>query len=227
MASSEKFKHGFMSAGFTQAFSPVIDRIQPGPNGKPARVIAASVVGGTASVLGGGKFANGARNAAFAYLFSGGGVQQQGNSNGGGFLKGALNVIGKVWALPNTLVGLAYGGVGMLFGATPVWDSLAGILRFTNMPEWMMPSAMSFGHVQVFGPGSYKNPDGSFALNRFGVPFVTEETLHTRQAEILGPFYLPLHAVGMSSSILTGGGTRNNNLLEQGPECGVGPWPWN
>ncbi len=66
-----------------------------------------------------------------------------------------------------------------------------------NMPGWMMPSAMSFGHVQVFGPGSYKNPDGPFALNRFGVPVVTEETLHTRQAEALGPFYLPRYRHGL------------------------------
>jgi hypothetical protein len=115
----------------------------------------------------------------------------------------------------------------MLFGATPVWDSAAGILRFTNMPGWMMPSAMSFGHVQVFGPGYYKYPDGTFVPNRFGIPVVQEETLHTRQAEILGPLYLPLHGIGMGASILTGGGTHNNNLLEMGPERGVGPWPWN
>jgi len=213
---------------FTQSVSKVIggvDRLKVGVSIK--RAFVAAIAGGTALVIGGGKFANGAVTGAFSYMFvNGGGARQQGSS-GGGFIKGALDVVGKIWALPNTLIGAVYGGVGTLFGATPVWDSAAGILRFTNMPQWMMPTAMSFGHVQVFGPGAYKNSDGTFALNRFGIPVVREETLHTRQAEILGPFYLPLHAVGMGSSILTGGGTHNNNLLEQGPERGSSPWPWN
>ena len=209
------FKEGFLSAAFTK-FGNLKLRFQR----FELNIVKSAIIGGGAAVLGGGKFINGARTAAFAALFSG--VVQQQSS---GLARRVLNVVGKIWALPNTLIGLAYGGVGTLFGATPVWGSQAGILRFTSMPGWMMPSAMSFGHVQVFGPGSYRNPDGTFALNRFGVPVVTEETLHTRQAEILGPFYLPLHAIGMGSSILTGGGTHNNNLLEQGPERGISPWP--
>jgi len=32
------------------------------------------------------------------------------SSSGGGFFNGVLDVAGKIWALPNTLVGLAYGG---------------------------------------------------------------------------------------------------------------------
>lgn len=90
-----------------------------------------------------------------------------------------------------------------------------------------MGSAMSLGHVQIYGKGWYKNPDGSFALNRFGVPVVTEENLHTRQAEWLGPAYLPLHMISMGASLISGGGTHNNNLLEMGPERNRGPWPWN
>jgi|GEM_PF-799528 len=136
-------------------------------------------------------------------------------------------VLKKIWALPNTLIGLAYGGVGMMFGAKPVWDGSEGILRFVDMPKFMMGSAMSLGHVQVYGKGYYQNPDGSPALNRFGVPVTVEETLHTRQAEILGPLYFPLHILSMSASLLTGGGTHDNNLLEKGPERNRGPWPWN
>ena len=145
--------------------------------------------------------------------------------NQSGALSVVLDVAKRIWALPNTIIGAAYGGVGMLFGATPVWDANAGILRFINMPKWMMPTAMSFGHVQVFGPGAYQNLDGSLALNRFNIPIVTEETLHTRQAEILGPLYLPAHAVSMGASLISGGGTHNNNLLEMGPERGKSSWP--
>lgn len=56
---------------------------------------------------------------------------------------------------------------------------------------------------------------------------VAKEALDSRQAELLGPLYLPLHIFSMGGSIMTGGGTHNNNLLEMGPERGVGPWPWN
>jgi hypothetical protein len=55
-----------------QAFSPMIDGIDPGNNGVSAeRITAAAAVGGTASALSGGKFANGALAAAFSRLFNG------------------------------------------------------------------------------------------------------------------------------------------------------------
>lgn len=135
-------------------------------------------------------------------------------------------ILATLWALPNTLVGLAYGGIGVLCGARPEWDANRGILRFVDMPRWLMPTAMSLGHVQVYADGLCRRADGSPAANRFGIPVVTEETLHTRQAEVLGPFYLPLHALCMLGSIATGGGTHDHNLLELGPERGRGPWPW-
>ena len=226
VANGGKFLRGFISSGGGGFFggSTFVNGL-----GSIGQGISRAIAGGLNSVVSGGKFANGATTAAFAHLFSGAGgtkKQQASSSSGGGFFDGVLDVVGKIWALPNTIIGLAYGGAGMLFGATPVWDSAAGILRFTNMPEWMMPTAMSLGHVQVFGPGSYKNPDGTYALNRFGVSIVREETLHTRQAEILGPLYLPLHGLSMGESLLTGGGTHSNNLLEYGPERGSGAWPW-
>ena len=66
-----KFGHGFASAGVAQAFSPAIDRLDPGNDGISAvRVTAAAMVGGTSSVLSGGKFANGAITAAFARAFN-------------------------------------------------------------------------------------------------------------------------------------------------------------
>jgi len=113
----------------------------------------------------------------------------------------------------------------MLFGAIPEWDRQNGILKFINMPSWMMPSALSLGHVHLFGPNSHMR-NGEFVRNGFQVPVVKEELLHTAQAEILGPFYLPLHAISMAASVVTGSGTHANNPLEMGPEHGTGPWPW-
>ena len=155
-------------------------------------------------------------------------------SKGGGFFGLVLKILGMLWALPNTLIGLVYGGIGMLFGAIPEWDRQNGILKFINMPSWMMPSAMSLGHVHLFGPNSHMR-NGEFVRNGFQVPVVKEELLHTAQAEILGPFYLPLHAISMAASALIsvvkpplqpGRTTHEYNLLEMGPEHGTGPWPW-
>ncbi|HSX52047.1 MAG TPA: FG-GAP-like repeat-containing protein [Cellvibrio sp.] len=72
-----KFGNGFASAGVTQAFAGKIDAI--GGKGsssyfdagsRAARVVAAAVVGGTASILSGGKFANGAITGAFSRAFN-------------------------------------------------------------------------------------------------------------------------------------------------------------
>lgn len=61
-----KFEHGFPAAGVAKLTSPLIDHI-PGDTfeARAVRVFAAATVGGTASSVGGGKFANGAATAAF------------------------------------------------------------------------------------------------------------------------------------------------------------------
>lgn len=68
-----KFAHGFASAGFTQSFERVIGKIGGGSQSigaVSARVAAAAVVGGTASELSGGRFANGAVTGAFSRAFN-------------------------------------------------------------------------------------------------------------------------------------------------------------
>jgi hypothetical protein len=53
-----------MSAGFAELVMPFVG------GGLEARVTQMAVIGGTASVLGGGKFANGAATSSFGYLFN-------------------------------------------------------------------------------------------------------------------------------------------------------------
>jgi len=65
-AQGGSFQDGFRSAGFTQFASPVIGDV---PSDTIGRTAAAAVVGGTASRLGGGKFANGASTFGFLRLF--------------------------------------------------------------------------------------------------------------------------------------------------------------
>ena len=61
-----KFGHGFASAGFTEAASPIVMN----RGGPISQGITVWVIGGTASSMTGGKFANGAVTAAFGYAFS-------------------------------------------------------------------------------------------------------------------------------------------------------------
>jgi hypothetical protein len=71
-----KFGTGFMSSAFTKMVSGNIKGFARGVAGginagsKIIGVASVAIVGGTASVLGGGKFANGAQTAAIQYLFN-------------------------------------------------------------------------------------------------------------------------------------------------------------
>lgn len=62
-----KFQHGFAAGFFSSAAAP---NITAKVNGDIAKTIASAFVGGTASSLGGGKFANGAVSGAFTYMFN-------------------------------------------------------------------------------------------------------------------------------------------------------------
>lgn len=81
-----KFGHGFVSAGFASALKPVLNDIGGANSANAAikrgdlatlaaykvhRVVGAAIIGGTASVLSGGKFANGAVTGAFNQLYNG------------------------------------------------------------------------------------------------------------------------------------------------------------
>ncbi len=65
-----EFRAGFWSAAMTQSFSGWIGRQGGAPGPDVARTMYAAMIGGTASVLGGGKFANGAVTGAFSRLFN-------------------------------------------------------------------------------------------------------------------------------------------------------------
>jgi RHS repeat-associated protein len=67
-ATGGQFRHGFYAGFFSSAAAGQIQGAFP--NRLAAQTAAAAVVGGTASVVGGGKFANGAVSGAFTYLFN-------------------------------------------------------------------------------------------------------------------------------------------------------------
>lgn len=68
-AAGGEFRHGFTAAFFTKMAGPSI--LAAGEDwGVAGRTAAAAMVGGSASALGGGKFANGAVSGAFTHLFN-------------------------------------------------------------------------------------------------------------------------------------------------------------
>jgi hypothetical protein len=141
-------------------------------------------------------------------------------------MKILLLILRRLWALPNTLIGLIYGILGLVLGAKVHWAGDVGILRFTDVPKSILGTAMSLGHVQLFSAGYFKTFGGDYTPNRFGVSVVAEETLHTRQAEVLGPFYLLFYGLGLIISLITTRTTHHNNFMEKAPERGAGLWPW-
>ena len=156
-----KFGHGFVSAGVTAVAMPAVNT-QRGL----VRVAAAAVVGGTASVASGGKFANGAMTAAFqAAVTSGAQSSSAGKSSGAASTIGGI--LGKIWNLPNTLIGMAYGGVGHVIGevgnvlgfysAEPTISFGHNAIQFENNP--LMATAMTFGNTIVYGKGSDYQPN--------------------------------------------------------------------
>ncbi len=229
--SGGKFGHGFVSAGITSAASPALNRV---PHG--GRTIANAVVGGTASRLSGGKFANGAVTAAMSYAFSASFSDARPTSDtdtdnifsssfegrpersiGSRIFHGALDVVGKVWALPNTIVGTVVGLAGVPFGAKP---------RFTNNAIWFEnypwgEGAITLGNVVLsthgWGPGNTRIAYG--VLQNIGL----HEQAHTLQYQALGPFFGPAYLV-------SGGAFSTNSLFERSATryatTGKGWWPW-
>jgi Domain of unknown function (DUF4329) len=67
-----KFGHGFISAGFTEALSPAVGQLGEGRDFGTvlAKTAVSAAIGGTASKLSGGSFANGAATGAFQQLFN-------------------------------------------------------------------------------------------------------------------------------------------------------------
>lgn len=67
VARGDKFEHGFLPAIFSRVFGPVKDTLEA--QGVMGGLVATAVEGGTVAELGGGKFSNGAKTAAFLYSF--------------------------------------------------------------------------------------------------------------------------------------------------------------
>lgn len=101
-----------------------------------------------------------------------------------------LDVIGKAWNAPNTLIGLCVGGVGHAFGGQLGMANNAIEFRDNALMNAFSPcGAIALGNVIVYGSRAYR--------------LSAHERVHTLQGQWLGPAYLPLNALGMVLSLLS------------------------
>ncbi|HEY4582686.1 MAG TPA: hypothetical protein VIG88_07475 [Lysobacter sp.] len=131
-----------------------------------------------------------------------------------------------LWALPNTLVGLLLGAVGMAFGARARIrrDDLACV--FHRWP-WGPGGAMTLGNVILHtgddldvGCATYAHAAG--LGEEPAVRLALHERAHVYQYLVLGPLFLPAY--------LACGGIGVRNRFERAADryaaTGRGWWPW-
>ena len=120
----------------------------------------------------------------------------------------AGDVASKLWNGINTAIGCLWGMVGVPLGAKVTFGNNA--IQFQNHP-FMPWGAITIGNTisypPDFGP-NFQLPNGTVG---------DHERQHTYQGEMLGPFYLPVNAVGGLWSCLTAGNWHDNNFMETGP----------
>lgn len=246
--SGGKFKNGFISAGLSGIAGGQVNKI----GNVVGRVVVQAAVGGTISRLTGAKFANGAFSAGFARTL---GELRTANSNNSvastitrnapvvnasidqhrqpAMVK-ALNVVGdvvgKIWSLPNTFIGLVYGSIGHVvgwaIGTKPYITFDNNAIQFVNNP--FAKGAITLGNIIVYSGGQYNSPR-SIRTNGYTLGY--EEMQHTYQSQVLGVFYFPVH-IGLGAAAMFHSGQFNNfgwhsyvNVLEQCPHAST-PSVW-
>lgn len=141
-------------------------------------------------------------------------------------LRRTADVLGKLWASPATLVGLAVGVPGLLvallLGRRPRVGVGFNALTFTQSP--FVGTAIALGNVVVYGRNAACQPDS--VCRPSGRCLAYEEMQHTIQAQWLGPLYLPAHLVfGVAALVADGRWHGRTNRLEVGPHARE-PHPW-
>ena len=137
----------------------------------------------------------------------------------------ALRLLGILWTLPNTLIGLIGGGVGLLFGASAQFSRRDFALVFHRWP-WGPGGAITFGNT-ILHTGDTLDSECLTYEHRAGrcdhprIKIGDHERAHVYQYMVLGPFFLPLYLVC--------GGVSVRNPFERAADryamTGRGWWP--
>ena len=137
----------------------------------------------------------------------------------------ALRVLGILWTLPNTLIGLIGGGAGLLFGASVEFSRRDFALVFHHWP-WGPGGAITFGNT-ILHTGDTLDSECLTYEHRAGrcehprIKMGDHERAHVYQYMVLGPLFLPVY--------LLCGGVSVRNPFERAADryamTGRGWWP--
>ena len=137
-----------------------------------------------------------------------------------------LIALGAVWTLPNTLLGLLLGVVGLAFGAHAHWRTRE-LAQVVHRWPWGPGGAITFGNVILHTGDSLDSPCVTYAHraghgNEAPIVLADHERAHVYQYLALGPLFLPLY--------LLLGGISVRNRFERAADryarTGRGWWPW-
>lgn len=141
-------------------------------------------------------------------------------------LRRAAQVVGMLWTLPNTALGLIAGGVGLAFGAHAHLRRRDLAVVFHLWP-WGPGGAITFGNVILHTGDTLDAPCVTYS-HRAGhgdepaITLADHERAHVYQYMALGPLFLPLY--------LLCGGISVRNRFERAADryamTGHGWWPW-
>lgn len=153
----------------------------------------------------------------------------RGGSALGRVASGALDLIGKVWNLPNTVIGVTVGfvgyGVGKIMGTDPGISFGHNGIQFTNNPAMFLGGAITLGNAIIYAGNAYRDEYG-IPAGRTPADSGFHEKQHTYQGQVLGPAYLP--AAGLSlllGTLLDGDSHGPHSFMEKGPQM-TPPQPW-
>ncbi len=143
-----------------------------------------------------------------------------------------LDLLGKIWASPYTLIGIAYGVLGYGSGwlafclgwlhAQPRIRPGNNAIQFLNNPLTIPFAAITLGNTISYGRGL--GPEHQGAYGDASVNLGRHEEAHTLQYQLLGPLFIPVY-------FLCGGisGPDRNPLEKAAQNFGRGSgswWPW-
>ena len=135
-----------------------------------------------------------------------------------------LDIVGKIWTLPNTLIGILYGIlghiVGRLQGTNPVISIGNNAIQFQGSPITRKNTALALGNTIHYSMQSH--PDQMGAYGDPEVNIGQHEAAHTYQYQVLGILFLPVYFIL--------GGANEKNRLEQAAQRYATRegswWPW-
>jgi RHS repeat-associated protein len=123
--------------------------------------------------------------------------------------KVALDILGKIWTLPNTIIGLILGLVQLPFGASISIEHNA--IVFNNAPIAGGSEAWTLGNVIFNRTGTLTRTVSSPYTTGTTTDVGTHEEGHTYQYEVLGPLFVPIWLIL--------GGPSGGNPLETGADA--------